>query len=74
VRGGNLYNYTLMPTHIKSFFSIGELLEMTIAEPFTFTQYAGFVVEGTSVRVEVFGPDGTVYASVQRHRSKESGT
>ena len=45
-----------------------------VNEPFTFTQYAGFVVEGTSVRVEVFGPDGTVYASVQRHRSKESGT
>jgi prepilin-type N-terminal cleavage/methylation domain-containing protein len=45
-----------------------------VNEPFTFTQYAGFVVEGTSIRVEVFGPDGTVYASVQRHRSKESGT
>jgi hypothetical protein len=24
--------------------------------------------------VEVFGPDGTVYASIQRHRSKESDT
>lgn len=43
-----------------------------VNEPFTFTQYANFVVEGTSIRVEVFGPDGTVYASVQRHRSKES--
>lgn len=38
VKGGNLNNYTLMPTHIKSFFSVGELLDMTIAEPFTFTQ------------------------------------
>lgn len=43
-----------------------------VNEPFTFTQYANFMVEGTSIRVEVFGPDGTVYASIQRHRSKES--
>ncbi|MEY3379789.1 MAG: hypothetical protein RL468_387 [Pseudomonadota bacterium] len=38
VKGGNLHNYTLMPTHIKSLFSIGELLDATLAEPFSFTR------------------------------------
>ena len=40
-------------------------------EPFTFSQYAGFTVEGTRIQVEVFGPDGTVYATIRRHRCKE---
>ena len=42
-----------------------------IAEPFTFTQYSNLTVEGTRIEVQVFGPDGTVYATIRRHRSKE---
>ena len=33
-----LYEYTLMPTHIKSRFSIDELKDFEIAEPFSFTK------------------------------------
>lgn len=35
---GPLYEYTLMPTHIKSRFSIDELKDFEIAEPFSFTK------------------------------------
>lgn len=39
-RGDNepLYQYTLMPTHIKSMFSVDELQEIQLAEPFSFTK------------------------------------
>lgn len=43
-------------------------------ETFTFTQYSNLTVEGTRIQVEVFGPDGTVYATIRRHRSKEQQT
>ncbi len=43
-------------------------------EPLTFTQYGGVQVEGTRIQVEVFGPDGTVYASIRRHRVRETGS
>ncbi len=33
-----LYNYTLMPTHMRNFFSVDELKTMELAEPFTFTK------------------------------------
>ena len=33
-----LYEYTLMPTHMRSLFTCQELREMELAEPFTFTQ------------------------------------
>ena len=33
-----LYEYTLMPTHIKSRFSVDEMKDFEIAEPFTFTK------------------------------------
>ncbi|WP_300331671.1 sulfatase [Fusobacterium sp.] len=33
-----LYEYTLMPTHIKSRFSIEEMKDFELAEPFTFTK------------------------------------
>ena len=33
-----LYEYTLMPTHIKSRFSIDEMKDFEIAEPFSFTK------------------------------------
>ena len=42
------------------------------SEPFTFTQYSGLTVEGTRIEVQVFGSDGTVYATIRRHRSKEA--
>lgn len=35
---GNLYQYTLMPTHIMSMFSVTELRNTTLARPFDFTQ------------------------------------
>ena len=33
-----LYNYTLMPTHMRSLFGVNELREMELAEPFPFTK------------------------------------
>lgn len=33
-----LYEYTLMPTHMRGFFGIEELEHMTFSEPFTFTK------------------------------------
>ncbi len=33
-----LYNYTLMPMHMRSFFSIDELKSIELAPPFTFTR------------------------------------
>ena len=41
-------------------------------EPCTFSQYNGVRIEGTRIDVEVFGPDGTVYASIRRHRTQET--
>lgn len=35
---GPLYNYTLMPTHMRCMFSSGELKTAALAEPFTFTK------------------------------------
>ena len=37
---GPLYEYTLMPTHMRSLFSPEELREATLAEPFSFTKGA----------------------------------
>ncbi|MBN1660119.1 MAG: sulfatase [Anaerolineae bacterium] len=33
-----LYNYTLMPTHMRARFSVDELQDITLAEPFPFTK------------------------------------
>ncbi|WP_208588566.1 sulfatase [Gracilibacillus suaedae] len=35
-----LYEYTLMPTHMRSMFSVNELKEIELAEPFKFTRGA----------------------------------
>ena len=43
-------------------------------EPFTFSQYSSLMVEGTRIEVQVFGPDGTVYATLRRHRCKDLTT
>jgi prepilin-type N-terminal cleavage/methylation domain-containing protein len=51
--------------------SLGRRTTLT-DEPFTFSQYNGVRIEGTRIDVEVFGPDGTVYASIRRHRTLES--
>ncbi|TVY05370.1 sulfatase [Paenibacillus cremeus] len=43
-----LYNYTLMPTHMRSRFSPSELLQVELAEPFDFTKgLKTLKVEGT---------------------------
>ncbi|MBA3479481.1 MAG: sulfatase [Lautropia sp.] len=34
----DLYQYTLMPTHLKEFFSVGELADATLAPPFAFSK------------------------------------
>jgi prepilin-type N-terminal cleavage/methylation domain-containing protein len=44
------------------------------SEPLTFSQYNGFTVDGARIEVEVFGVDGTIYATLQRHRCREDGT
>ena len=41
-------------------------------EPTTFTDYLDFLVDGMSISVEVFGPDGTIYATLRRHRTNEA--
>ncbi len=42
-----LYEYTLMPTHIKSLFSVDELQQMIIAPPFSFSKGCSLLqVEG----------------------------
>jgi arylsulfatase A-like enzyme len=35
---GPLYNYTLMPTHMRSMFGVDELQSVELAEPFSFTK------------------------------------
>ena len=39
VEGNNpLYNYTLMPTHMRAMFSVEELQSLALSEPFSFTK------------------------------------
>ena len=38
LHGGNLFQYTLMPMHLKELFSLGELGEATLAAPTAFTR------------------------------------
>jgi hypothetical protein len=33
-----LYEYTLVPTHMRSLFGVGELQDIELAEPFSFTK------------------------------------
>ena len=42
------------------------------AESQTFSQYNSFLVDGMSISVKVFGPDGTIYATLRRHRTNEA--
>ncbi|NBX25595.1 MAG: prepilin-type N-terminal cleavage/methylation domain-containing protein [Planctomycetes bacterium] len=41
-------------------------------EPLTFSQFNAVRIEGTRIEIEVFGPDGTIYASIRRHRTRET--
>jgi hypothetical protein len=50
---------------------LGRITTLT-SEPITFTQYNGFVVDGMRIDVQVFGPDGTIYATIRRHRTNEA--
>lgn len=45
-----------------------------VDEPFTFSQYGGVTFPGTRITVEVFATDGTVYATVRRHRTQEDAS
>ena len=36
--GHDLYQYTLMPTHMKEFFSVGELADATLVPPLPFSK------------------------------------
>jgi hypothetical protein len=52
-----LFNYTLMPTHMRSRFSVEELRCMELAEPFSFTQGCPLmkIPSQPSVRAHAFG-------------------
>ncbi|MFG0754596.1 sulfatase [Pseudomonas sp. TYF_14] len=41
INGGDLYQYTLMPTHIQSFFSVEELRQAEFVKPLPFTKGIG---------------------------------
>src|SRR5690606_20241539 len=49
-----LFEYTLMPTHIKSLFSVAELQDMELAPPFDFTKGC------QTLKVEGLGSIGTL--------------
>ena len=51
--------------------NLGRTTTLT-SEPITFAQYNGFVVDGIRIDVQVFGPDGTIYATIRRHRTNEA--
>ena len=51
--------------------SLGRRTSVT-SENLTFSQYNGFTVQGARIEIQVFGPDGTVYATLRRHRCRES--
>ena len=56
---------------IGAWANLGRTTTLT-SEPITFAQYNGFVVDGIRIDVQVFGPDGTIYATIRRHRTNEA--
>ena len=56
---------------IGAWANLGRTTTLT-SEPITFAQYNGFVVDGMRIDVQVFGPDGTIYATIRRHRTNEA--
>jgi arylsulfatase A-like enzyme len=55
-----LFNYTLMPTHMRGFFSLNELKTMDLADPFNFTK--GCKLMRSSARYNLINP--YIYGSV----------
>jgi hypothetical protein len=49
-----LYDYTLMPTHMRGFFSKNELKTVELADPFTFTK--GIRLMRTETRIRYINP------------------
>ncbi|MFW9822623.1 MAG: sulfatase [Candidatus Thorarchaeota archaeon] len=49
-----LYDYTLMPTHMRGFFSINELKTVDLADPFSFTK--GLKLMRTDTRLRYINP------------------
>jgi arylsulfatase A-like enzyme len=65
-----LYEYTLMPTHIRSHFSIDELKTATLAGPFSFTK--GLQVLRTEARPWIKAhPFGTLLFDLERDPTQE---
>ena len=56
--GRNLYNYTLMPAHIKNAFSPAELKTAHMVEPFTFTKDIPLMKTQGEIKLSLY-PDGT---------------
>lgn len=56
VTGDNipLYNYTLMPTHMRHLFSVEELQQIELAEPFAFTKGCKTIKVAAGVRVNPY--------------------
>ena len=65
--GGVVRSLTLSGEWAK----LGRRTKLT-AESQTFSQYNSFLVDGMSISVEVFGPDGTIHATLRRHRTNEA--
>ena len=50
-----LYEYTLMPTHMRNMFSVNELKTMELAEPFSFTKGC------KTMKIKARGIEGNTY-------------
>jgi hypothetical protein len=67
-----LNNYTLMPTHMRGFFSINELKTVDLAEPFNFTK--GIKLMRTDARLRYINPYifGTLLFDLQEDPHQEN--
>jgi len=54
--GENLFNHTLMPTHIRSAFSQGELQNAVLAPPFSFTKGMPVLKTPGQIRLSTLAP------------------
>jgi arylsulfatase A-like enzyme len=61
LRGADLFQYTLMPAHMKELFSVAELADATLAPPFPFTKGVPLLKVPATPKSPVFfghGPGG----------------
>jgi hypothetical protein len=61
LRGADLFQYTLMPAHMKELFSVAELADATLAPPFPFTKGVPLLKVPASPKSPVYfghGPGG----------------